>query len=57
MYTFLKSVVKNIIPKEMLIRNENRFRKLLKPFYQGKDHECNIVRLCLKSLSGWKTDS
>lgn len=50
MYTFLKSVVKNIIPKEMLIRNEDRFRKLLKPFYQGKDHECNICKTKLKKF-------
>lgn len=51
MYTFLKSVVKNIIPEEVLIRNEDQFRKLLKPFYQGKNHECNICRTRLKKFA------
>jgi SAM-dependent methyltransferase len=51
MYTFLKSVVKNIIPEEILIRNEDQFRKLLKPFYQGKNHECNICRTKLKKFA------
>ncbi|GEN77392.1 class I SAM-dependent methyltransferase [Chryseobacterium hagamense] len=50
MYTFLKSVVKNIIPEEVLIRNEDQLRKLLKPFYQGKNHECNICRTKLKKF-------
>lgn len=51
MYTFLKSVVKNIIPKEILIRNEDQFRMLLKPFYQGKNHECNICGTKLKKFA------
>nr|WP_315034576.1 methyltransferase domain-containing protein [uncultured Chryseobacterium sp.] len=51
MYNFLKSVVKNFIPKEVLIKNEDQFRKLLKPFYQGKNHECNICETKLKRFA------
>lgn len=51
MYTFLKSVVKNIIPEETLIRHEDRFRKFLKPFYQGKNHECKICGTKLKKFA------
>ncbi len=50
MYTFLKSVVKNILPKEILIRNEDQLRKLLKPFYHGENHECNICKTKLKKF-------
>jgi len=51
MYNFLKSVVKNIIPKEILIKNEDQFRRLLKPLYQGKNHECNICGTKLKNFA------
>ncbi|MBD8082274.1 class I SAM-dependent methyltransferase [Chryseobacterium caseinilyticum] len=50
MYNFLKSVVKNIIPKEILIKNEDQLRKLLKPFYQGKNHICTICQTNLKQF-------
>ncbi|KQS93170.1 class I SAM-dependent methyltransferase [Chryseobacterium sp. Leaf394] len=50
MYNFLKSIVKNIIPKEILIKNEDQFRKLLKPFYQGENHICNICQTNLKQF-------
>ncbi len=50
MYTFLKSVVKNILPKKILIRNEDQLRKLLKPFYHGENHECNICKTKLKKF-------
>ncbi len=51
MYNFLKSVAKNIIPQKALIENEERFRKLLIPFYKGKDHQCNICETNLKSFA------
>lgn len=51
MYNFLKSVVKNIIPQEILIKNEDNFRKLLKPFYKGKNHECTICSAHLKKFA------
>lgn len=51
MYNFLKAVVKNIIPQEILIKNEDRLRKFLKPFYQGKNHECTICSARLKKFA------
>ncbi|MDQ0593338.1 SAM-dependent methyltransferase [Chryseobacterium ginsenosidimutans] len=51
MYNFLKSVAKNIIPQTALINNEERFRKLLIPFYRGKNHECNICGTKLKNFA------
>ncbi|REC47285.1 methyltransferase domain-containing protein [Chryseobacterium pennipullorum] len=51
MYNFLKSVVKKFIPKDVLIKNEDHFRKLLKPLYQGQNHECSICRTQLKRFA------
>jgi len=51
MYNFFKSVAKNLIPQKALIENEERFRKLLIPFYKGKDHECNICETTLKHFA------
>ncbi|WP_209389274.1 methyltransferase domain-containing protein [Chryseobacterium sp. RR2-3-20] len=51
MYNFLKSIVKNIIPQKLLIENEDNFRKLLKPFYKGKNYECNICTTQLKKFA------
>ncbi|WP_415326162.1 class I SAM-dependent methyltransferase [Chryseobacterium sp. MMS23-Vi53] len=51
MYNFLKTVVKNIIPKSILIKNEDQFRKLLKPLYHGKNNECNICKTKLKKFA------
>lgn len=51
MYNFLKSVAKNIIPQKALINNEERFRKLLIPFYQGENHECNVCGTKLKNFA------
>ena len=48
MYNFFKSVVKIIIPRKTLIRYEDLFRKLLKPFYLGTNHSCNICKTNLK---------
>lgn len=51
MYNFLKSVAKNIIPQKLLINNEERFRKLLIPFYRGKNHQCNVCGTRLKHFA------
>ncbi|WP_326982580.1 class I SAM-dependent methyltransferase [Chryseobacterium sp. MYb264] len=51
MYNFLKSVAKNIIPQKALIENEERFRRLLIPFYKGKNNECTICRTRLKNFA------
>lgn len=51
MYNLLKSIVKSIIPKKTLIKNEESYRKLLAPFYRGKKHECNICKTKLNHFS------
>lgn len=51
MYRFLKSVAKHIIPQKALIANEERFRKLLIPFYRGRNHECNVCGTRLKKFA------
>lgn len=50
MYNFLKHVAKKIVPKEILIKNEDLMRNFLKPLYQGKNHECNICTTKLKKF-------
>jgi SAM-dependent methyltransferase len=50
MYNFLKSVIKNIIPKETLIKNEDHFRNLLKPLYRGTNNACTICGTKLKNF-------
>ncbi|WP_292009636.1 class I SAM-dependent methyltransferase [Chryseobacterium sp.] len=54
MYNFLKSVAKNMLPKKVLIENEENFRKLLMPLYTGKDHECNVCGTRLKKFAALK---
>ena len=51
MYNFLKAVSKKIIPKEILLKNEDLFRKLMLPFYQGSNHECNLCNTKLRSFA------
>jgi len=51
MYNLLKSIVKNIVPNRILVENEERFRRLLIPLYQGKSHECNICKTQLKHFA------
>ncbi len=51
MYNLLKTVVKNIIPEHILIKNEDHFRKLLRPFYQGSNNACNICGTKLKGFA------
>jgi SAM-dependent methyltransferase len=51
MYNFLKSVAKNILPQKALFENEERLRKLLTPFYKGKNNQCNICETQLKSFA------
>ena len=42
MYNFLKTIIKNIIPQKILTENEFLFRKMLVPFYKGKNNQCNV---------------
>jgi len=51
MYNFIKSILKNIIPKEVLIKNEDHLRRLLKPLYAGSLYECGICKTKLKSFA------
>jgi len=51
MYNFLKSVVKNILPKSILIRYEENFRKLLTPIYRGENCLCNLCNTKLKNFA------
>ncbi|MCG7281106.1 class I SAM-dependent methyltransferase [Chryseobacterium taklimakanense] len=51
MYNTLKSVVKTILPERFIIRNEDRFRKLLEPFYSGNTHYCNICDTSLRKFA------
>ena len=51
MYNFLKSVAKNIIPKNILVRYEENFRKLLVPMFRGKNCRCNLCETNLKNFA------
>lgn len=51
MYNFLKSVGKNILPKNILIRYEENFRKLLAPMYRGDNCKCNLCNTNLKNFA------
>ncbi|GAB0155256.1 hypothetical protein CHRYSEOSP005_05170 [Chryseobacterium sp. Alg-005] len=51
MYNFLKTVAKNLIPEKVLINNEEKFRKLLVPFYRGNNNGCNICGTQLKGFA------
>lgn len=51
MYNALKSAVKKILPESFIIRNEGNFRKLLKPFYAGNKHCCNICETKLRNFA------
>lgn len=51
MYNFLKSAAKNIIPRKILIENEERFRRLLIPLYKGKNNQCLICGTRLKHFA------
>ena len=51
MYNTLKSFAQKIVPKEILVKNEDLFRKLLMRFYSGDQHECNICGSKLKKFA------
>lgn len=51
MYNFLKSIIKSFIPQNVLVKNEENFRKILKPLYKGKNHQCNVCETQLKSFA------
>ncbi|MBW7676538.1 class I SAM-dependent methyltransferase [Chryseobacterium chendengshani] len=50
MYNFLKSVLKNLLPKKIIFKYEDQIRMFLKPFYVGTSHECNICETKLKKF-------
>lgn len=54
MYNFLKSVAKNILPKKILIKYEEHFRRLLAPMYRGKNCKCNLCETILKNFASLK---
>ncbi|MCJ8153121.1 class I SAM-dependent methyltransferase [Chryseobacterium sp. SSA4.19] len=39
-----------MIPKEILIKNEDHFRRFLKPLYQGKNNACTVCGTKLKNF-------
>lgn len=51
MYNFLKSIIKSFIPQNVLVKNEENFRKILKPLYKGKNHQCNVCETQLKNFA------
>ncbi|WP_394665974.1 class I SAM-dependent methyltransferase [uncultured Chryseobacterium sp.] len=51
MYNFLKSIIKSFIPQNILVKNEENFRKILKPFYKGENHQCNVCETKLKNFA------
>lgn len=51
MYNFLKSIIKSFIPQNVLVKNEENFRKILKPLYKGKNHQCNVCETKLKNFA------
>lgn len=51
MYNVLKSVAKNILPKNILIRYEESFRKFLAPMYRGENCKCNLCEKRLKNFA------
>ena len=48
MYNTLKKIAKSILPKQVLLKNEQFFRKLIAKKYSGKNVECNICNFKLK---------
>lgn len=48
MYSKLKAIAKQILPKRFLEKNEFLFRKIISLKYQGTHHQCNICGVKLK---------
>lgn len=48
MYQFLKNVAKALIPKQVLVANEDFFRGILKSFYRGGEYECSVCENSIK---------
>lgn len=48
MYNSLKRIAKLIIPKQILLKNEFFFRKLISLKYKGNKYQCNICNFKLK---------
>lgn len=51
MYNSLKGFAKTILPNKFLVDNEFLFRKLLTPFYRGKNVKCNVCETELKKFA------
>lgn len=50
MYKTAKNIVRKIFPQKFLFEQEERFRKLLYPFYRGNNCKCNICNSTLKNF-------
>ncbi len=48
MYKSLKRVVKLLLPKQLLLKNELFFRQIISLKYKGNKHQCNICDFKLK---------
>lgn len=48
MYSKLKAIAKQILPKRFLEKNEFLFRKIISLKYRGTKHQCNICAIQLK---------
>lgn len=47
MYNTLKKIAKQLIPRQLLQKNESLFRKLVSFKYKGNNHQCNICEFNL----------
>jgi len=50
MYIKIKRVLRQLIPKSILVRNELYFRKLYSLFFRGSKYECNICNTKLRKF-------
>ena len=50
LYERLKSVFKKIIPRKILIKNEQYFRKFIFIFYKGNNYQCPICEKKLRTF-------
>jgi len=56
MYRTLKKVIRRILPKSFIIKNELVFRYPFGVFYKGKSHQCAICEHTLKAFVTLKSD-
>ena len=48
MYQYLKAILRSVIPKHFLFKNELFFRRFYALLYSGSNHQCNICNKNLK---------